>query len=246
MSLPRASTSERKRTPAPELVFLISMLFSLSCNAAETDFILEDNERESIQEIIDSSLRTDNWNDEVSDQRSFIYSLSDGEYSVRVVELEYAPFHKAPNIEHHYQVLCVFEKDVDDDWDCQKHLMRSVFSSSISKWIPLLDDELDETVLDEEEAINFINKISDNKVLSWEEKNVEIEFDDLFNIGLALSYDGKSISLHASHGELGLLAIEIPRNINGRVTRITGITEFFRLCDDSSMQYGVNACEEDR
>jgi len=127
-----------------------------------------------------------------------------------------------------------------DEWDCTKDLERNIFPSSISKWIPLLDKELDE-----EEATTFINKISDNKVLSWEEKNVEIEFDDLFNIGLALSYDEKSIDLHASHKELGLLAIEIPRNINGPVTKVTGIAEFFRLCDDFSMQYGVDACEED-
>lgn len=245
MSLPPALTGECKRKPVRVLVLSISLLFSVLCNAAETDFVLEDNERESIQQIVDSSLRTDTWNDEISGQRSFIYSHSDGDYSVRVVELEYAPFHKTSNIKHYYQVLCVMEKNVDGEWDCQKHLMRSVYSSSISKWIPIVDSELVENELGEEEAINFINKISDNKVLSWEEKNVEIEFDDLFNIALALSYDGKSIDLHASHEELGrFLTIEIPRNINGHVTKITGIVRSFRLCDDLSMQYGFEACKE--
>jgi hypothetical protein len=243
MPLPMALTGKCRVKRLRQLIVSIFISFSLLCNAAETDFILEDNERESIQKIVDSSLRTDNWNDEIADQRSYIYSHSDGDYSVSVVEMTYAPFHKTSDIEHHYEVLCLFEKDVDDDWDCQKQLRRSIYSSSISKWIPLLEGELDESKLDEVEAITFINKVSDNKVLSWEENNVEIEFKDLFNIGLALSYDEKSIDLHASHEELGLLSLEIPRHINGDVTNITGIAEFFRICDDSSMQYGVDACE---
>jgi hypothetical protein len=245
MSLPKALKRECKINSARGLTLPILSSFTLLCNAAETDFVLEEDERESIQSIIDSSLRTGGWNDEVTDQRSYVYSHSDGDYSVRVVEIEYAPFHETTNIKHQYQILCVMEKNVDIDWDCKKQLNRSIYSSRISKWIPLLDGDSDETELDEVEAINFINKVADNKVLSWEEKNVEIEFEDLFNIGLALSYDQKSIDLHASHEELGLLVIEIPRNINGGVTKISGIAEFFRLCDDSSMQYGVDACEED-
>ena len=216
---------------------LLTLLFLMvSAHSAETDFVLEANEEEEILAIIESSLRSDPWNSDISDQRAYVYSVDD--YSVRVVEIVFSPFHLTSSVKHNYQVSCIMEID-SDTWDCQKELARYVYPSRAAEWALLLDDDLAE-----EEAIDFLNKVSENKVLSWKEKDIEFEFDELSGIGIGLGSDGEFIDIYTSHERLGHVTIEIPRSISGRVTEISRIISFFILCEDGSMQYGIDACEQ--
>ena len=219
-------------------VILTLLLASLSSYSAETEFILEAKEMEEILAIVDTSLRSIPWNGDISTQKSYVYSVDD--YSVRVVEIEFAPIHQTSSIKRNYQVSCTMEVD-SDVWDCAKELARYVYPSSVAEWVPLLDENLAE-----EEAIEFLNKISENKVLSWKEQDIEIEFDDLLSMGIALAYDEEFIDVHALHQQFGHIAIEIPRKISGRVTEISRIIEFFIVCDDGSLQYGIDACKQNQ